>query len=73
MRANQEIIQFTPSHHIHDLGIGFGQLHAHGVNSTGEFEGVRVLTVLLLIQSLCCCLGFFHLQRANRDPASSLD
>lgn len=63
---------YPPPHLIQDFGIGLGQLHGHGVRSAGEFEGVRVLAVLPLIQGRSRCFGIFHLHGTDGNPANSL-
>lgn len=70
--TERENLLFPYSHLIQYLGISFGQFHDHGVSNTGEFDGVGVLAVLLLIQSCSCCLGFLHLQGTNWNPADPL-
>lgn len=55
------------------LCILLSQDHAHGVGHTCELDGVRVLPVLPLIQSIACFLGLLHLQRADGDPPDALE
>lgn len=61
------------AHRVENLSVGLDQLHVHGVEWAGELEGVRVLSVFLLVQSRPSRLCLLHLQGADRNPTDSLD
>lgn len=53
--------------------VGQGQSHVHGISGACKFESAGMLTVTLFIQGYFSCSGLLNVQRANRDPPSTLE
>lgn len=48
------------------------QSHVHGISGACKFESAGMLTVTFFIQGRFSCFGLLNVQRANRDPPSTL-